>query len=71
MNSSAWKAFGFAMGIGLSLALMIAAGVAGGRWLDARLHTAPLFTLIGLFAAMGLGIFALLRQVRDITRGDR
>ncbi|MBE3589762.1 MAG: AtpZ/AtpI family protein [Firmicutes bacterium] len=71
MNGSAWKALGFAMGIGVSLAVLIAAGVAGGRWLDARWHTEPLFTVAGLLAALGAGVYVLLRQVGDITGRGR
>lgn len=40
------------LGIGWYIAICIAAGAFGGRWLDGQLDLSPVFTLLGL----GLGI---------------
>ena len=47
----------------MTLALLTAGGVLGGRWLDGRMHTAPLFTIIGLVLGLGLGFTVFVREV--------
>ncbi|MDQ0297824.1 F0F1-type ATP synthase assembly protein I [Salibacterium salarium] len=39
----------------------ILAGIFGGRWLDEKLATDPLFMIIGLFVGLGGGIYGLVR----------
>lgn len=39
-------------GMGITVALCVAAGVGGGYWLDEELRTGPLLTFVGL--ALGL-----------------
>lgn len=63
MHQSAWRVVAVATSLGLTLAILSAAGVLGGRWLDGRLHTAPIFTIIGLLAGFGLGITVFVREV--------
>lgn len=63
MHQSAWRVVAVATSLGLTLAILCAAGVLGGRWLDGRLHTAPIFTIIGLLAGFGLGITVFVREV--------
>ncbi|RSL29664.1 AtpZ/AtpI family protein [Salibacterium salarium] len=36
-------------------------GVFGGRWLDSKLETDPLFMIIGLLAGLGGGVYGLVR----------
>lgn len=63
MGQSTWRAVGVATSLGVTLALLTAGGVLGGRWLDGRMHTAPLFTIIGLVLGLGLGFTAFVREV--------
>lgn len=63
MGQSAWRAVGVATSFGVTLALLTAAGVLGGRWLDGRMHTAPLFTIVGLVVGLGVGFTVFVREV--------
>lgn len=54
--------------IGLSVALPLVALSLGGRWLDARAGTFPLFFLLGLLGASGLGILLVALSVARATR---
>ncbi len=49
--------------LGLQFAMTIALLTGGGVWLDGRLGTMPLFTLIGLFLGFGAGFYNLYRAV--------
>lgn len=63
MGQSTWRAVGVATSLGVTLALLTAGGVLGGRWLDGRMHTAPLFTIIGLVVGLGIGFTVFVREV--------
>lgn len=65
------RAVAFGLGIGVTIALLVAAGVVAGRWVDARLGTDPLFTVTGLLLGLGAGIYALIRQVGEIASDER
>ena len=54
------------VGLGWYLALCIVGGAAGGFWLDGRLGTKPLLTLIGLLLGIGLGFYCLYRIVAPL-----
>lgn len=51
------------MSVGITFALTLVAGTLGGLWLDRRLGTTPLLTLIGMAAGLGLGGFWLWQRV--------
>ena len=58
--------------VSLTFALTVVLFLLGGRWLDGRLHSAPLFTLAGLLVGLGLGGFwAYLRIKQESDRGGR
>ena len=58
--------------VSLTFALTVVLFLLGGRWLDRRLNSAPIFTLIGLLAGLGLGGFwAYLRISQESGRGGR
>ena len=69
MDGSVWRAITLASSFGVMAALLVAGGVLGGRWLDARMHTAPLFAVVGLFLGLALGGVSFLRQVSRIQGG--
>jgi F0F1-type ATP synthase assembly protein I len=54
--------------IGLELALSIALGYFGGRWLDGKLGTEPWLRWIGLALGLAAGARSLYRVVRRAQR---
>ena len=50
--------------IGIELVLATAVGAFGGRWIDARLETAPVFMWLGL----ALGVVAGFKGLWDVAR---
>ncbi len=71
MDRNAWQALAVAGSFGLTAALLVAGGVVGGRWLDGRMGTAPLFQVVGLFAGLGLGGYVFIREVSRLLGGSR
>jgi F0F1-type ATP synthase assembly protein I len=63
-----WKSMGSTSALGLEIAIAIAIGFLGGRWLDGKLHTAPWLTWIGFAAGIGAGVKAVVRVVREYKR---
>lgn len=49
--------------LGLRFALAILVGVGGGYWLDTKLHTLPLFLIIGLLLGATSGFVTIYRAV--------
>ena len=41
--------------VGIEMGLAVAVGLFGGRWIDGRLDTAPLFLFLGLFFGLAAG----------------
>ena len=54
--------------IGLEIALSIAVGYLGGRWLDEKLGTEPWLEWIGLGFGLAAGALSLYRVVRRAQR---
>ncbi len=54
--------------VGLELALSIALGYYGGRWLDEKLGTEPWLEWIGLGFGLAAGALSLYRAVRRAQR---
>ena len=51
------------VGLGLTLALSVLLFLGGGWWLDGRLGTTPLFTLVGTFVGAGAGFYHIYLEV--------
>lgn len=51
------------VGLGLTLALSVLLFLGGGWWLDGRLGTTPLFTLVGTFVGAGAGFYYIYLEV--------
>lgn len=49
--------------VGMEYGLTIVAMTVLGLWLDGRLHTSPLFTIVLLFAGFGVATWNLIRTV--------
>ena len=61
-----WVAALRLIGLGWYIVVSIGLGLAGGLWLDDRLHLSPLFTLLGLLLGLGIafvGVFRLVAMV--------
>ena len=56
------------VGIGFYVAFCIVLGTLGGRWLDGRLDTGVLLTVIGLLLGLGLALYGGLVQLLDVLR---
>lgn len=49
--------------LGLRLTLSLLIGVVGGRWVDDKVGTSPLFLLLGLFIGITAGFLTVYRAV--------
>jgi F0F1-type ATP synthase assembly protein I len=49
--------------LGLRLTLSLLIGVVGGRWVDDKVGTSPLFLLLGLFIGISAGFLSVYRSV--------
>jgi ATP synthase protein I len=52
------------LGMGLSAAVCVGAGVVLGIWLDGTWHTSPALLVVGLLLGLGLGTFFVIGQIR-------
>ena len=50
-------------GLGIQLAITILGGVLLGQWLDRRLGTEALFTILGAFLGFGATMYSLIRSL--------
>ena len=58
-------------GLGIQLAVVIVVFVFSGRWLDARLGTDPLFTILLVFVGFGGWMWGLIRRLNKENEGAR
>jgi F0F1-type ATP synthase assembly protein I len=56
-------------GLGIQLAITILGGVLLGQWLDRRLGTEALFTILGAFLGFGATMYSLIRSLRESPGG--
>lgn len=64
-----WRQVGVVLGMGFSFAAAVVIGVFLGLWLDKKLGTTPLFTLILGAAGLAAGVAELLRELKRLNRG--
>lgn len=53
------------LGIGWYFAVCVVLGVLGGRWLDGRFGTSPLFALIGTFLGLAAALYGGYRVLTE------
>lgn len=61
-----WRGLGSVGTIGLEIALSIAFGFFGGRWLDGRFGTAPWLSIIGFFFGIAAAVKAVQRVMNEM-----
>lgn len=64
------RAYDVALRWALTLAVAVLVGFFAGRWLDGKLHTTPLFILIGLFWGIAGSFLSLFLQLRKIQENE-
>ncbi|MGM9926980.1 MAG: AtpZ/AtpI family protein [Bacillus sp. (in: firmicutes)] len=64
------KAMAITSAIVSQLVGCILVGVFGGKWVDAKIGTGPLFLVVGLLLGLALGVYGLMCILKDKTQGD-
>jgi len=62
------------LGVGFFVACSIILGVVGGRWLDSKLGSEPLWLIVGLFLGLTVafyGVYVMLRPFLGGKNGDK
>ncbi|MFQ5750452.1 MAG: AtpZ/AtpI family protein [bacterium] len=62
-SNKGFKGVALYIDLGLRFAIAILIGVAGGYWLDSKLHTMPLFLVLGLALGATSGFLTIYRTV--------
>lgn len=65
---SPWRAVGLVLNMGLVFAAAVAVGTLGGYWLDSKLGTKVLFTLLGSALGLYAGFRELLRELKVLEK---
>lgn len=63
-----WRAVGLVLNMGLVFAGAVALGTLGGYWLDSKLGTKVLFTLVGSALGLYAGFRELLRELKYLDK---
>lgn len=58
------------MHLGIQFSASVLLFVFAGVWLDKRINTLPLFTLIGLFGGFAVGVYFLWREAKELMHED-
>jgi ATP synthase protein I len=65
-NANDYSAFALVGQVGIYIAGGALLGVAAGSFIDGKLHTAPVATLIGLLLGLAVGIYGVFRLVSSL-----
>ncbi len=65
------KAYALMSGILAQLVGSILIGIFGGKWIDNKVGTFPLFLIIGLLLGLGTGIYAMIRLIQHYYSGEQ
>jgi F0F1-type ATP synthase assembly protein I len=58
-------------GIGFFIAVCIILGVWGGRWLDNKLNSAPVFLIVGLILGIAVAFYGVYNMLRPFLSNKR
>mgnify|MGYP003462916893 FL=1 len=64
------KAMAYASVVAFQLVSCLLMGVFGGKWIDSKLNTDPLFLIVCLFLGIFLGVMGLFYILKDKIQGD-
>jgi ATP synthase protein I len=56
------------LGVGFFVSASIILGVVGGRWLDGKLNTEPLFLIIGLILGIVVAFYGVYIMLRPLMK---
>ncbi|PSR24570.1 AtpZ/AtpI family protein [Sulfobacillus thermosulfidooxidans] len=56
------------MALSIQLVFSVIIGVLLGQWLDRVLHTAPLFTVLGVLLGIGAGMYGVYHLARVLLK---
>jgi F0F1-type ATP synthase assembly protein I len=56
------------LGLGMTLAVTVLAGLGGGYWLDGRLGTRPVFVLLGGVVGLGAALYDFFRTAAGLNK---
>ena len=68
---SRWVAALGMTGVGFFVAGSIVLGVVGGRWLDSKLNTEPIWTIVGLILGIVVAFYGVYTMVRPFIGNKR
>ncbi len=59
------------MGIGWYIGLCVAGGILGGIWVDNKLGTSILFTLVGIVLGLAVALYGTYRMISPLLKEGR
>ena len=68
VNGPEWSALSLAWNLGYTIAIPIIALALGGRFLDRKFDTSPLFLLIGVFTAILISTLGIYYKAKKIIK---
>ena len=66
-----WVVAARLMGIGWYVGFCVAGGILGGIWLDKKLGTSLIFTLVGVVLGLVLALYGTYRMISPLMREGR
>ena len=57
-------------GVGIQFAVAIIAFLFAGQWLDERIGTKPVFTIVGVFLGAGAAFYNMYRKITAAQKAD-
>lgn len=63
-----WALAARLVGIGWYIGISIAGGIIGGVWLDRKLETSIIFTLVGLFLGLAIAFLGTYRMIYPLLK---
>ena len=68
---SRWVAALRLTGMGFFIGGSIVLGVLGGRWLDSKLNSEPIWAIVGLLLGIVVAFYGVYRMILPLTRNKR
>ena len=62
-DKSTWEAFTFVSGLGIIMAIDIAAGIFVGKYVDSYFSISPVGTTIGIIVGFMLGVWSVYKKI--------